>query len=150
MLNRLWTHSKVSDFDVAGIGIGAPGPQDFDAGMILDPPNLAIRNFPLRVLLEKEFKIPAVLDNDVNAGLYGEFRQGAAKGFRHAVGVFPGTGVGGGLILDGRLYGGATGNAGEIGHMTIMAGAPESGVGVFPGTVEALASRTMVSSGAAA
>ncbi|MFW5729668.1 MAG: ROK family protein, partial [Spirochaetota bacterium] len=101
------------------IGIVSPGPIDFADGVVLETPNLDLSNFPVRDALEKEFACPVLLENDVNAGTYGEYIRGAAAGFRHVVGIFPGTGVGGGLILDGRLFRGSTGGAGEIGHITI-------------------------------
>jgi glucokinase len=81
------------------------------------------------------------LENDVNAGTYGELIAGAGKGYRHVIGLFPGTGLGGGLILDGRLFRGATGGAGEIGHMIIQVDGRRCGCGQY-GCLEAMASRT--------
>ncbi len=123
------------------IGVAVPGPIDVGAGTILQTPNLDIRDLPLRSVLSERFSLPVVLENDVNAGVYGEYRLGAARGFSHAVGLFPGTGVGGGLILDGRLYRGSTGGAGELGHMTIQIGGRRCNCG-NAGCLEALASRT--------
>jgi glucokinase len=125
------------------IGITVPGPLNRRKGLILETPNLGFRDFPLGPRLEKDFGVPVVLENDVSAGVYGEFCAGAAKGYRHVVGIFIGTGIGGGLVLDGRLYGGATGNAGEIGHMILQIGGPLCGCGQY-GCVEALASRTSI------
>ncbi|MFA7001115.1 MAG: ROK family protein [Candidatus Omnitrophota bacterium] len=100
------------------IGIGAPGMIDFSEGKVLLAPNLSfLRNYPLGRRLRKTFGVSVTVENDVNAGLYGEYRFGAARGYRHAVGIFPGTGVGGAFLLDGRIYRGATGAAGEIGHI---------------------------------
>ncbi len=132
-----------------GIGIASPGPLDSVKGIILDTPNLGFSNFPLGGRLEKELGVPVVLENDVNAGTYGEFVRGAARGFRHVVGIFPGTGIGGGLILDGKLFRGATGNAGEIGHMIIQTDGPLCGCGQY-GCVESLASRTALAKDVAA
>jgi glucokinase len=125
------------------IGIAVPGPLDRKRGVILETPNLGFRDFPIGERLGAEFGVPVVLENDVSAGVYGEFRAGAARGYRHVVGIFIGTGIGGGLVLDGRLYCGATGNAGEIGHMILQIGGPMCGCGQY-GCVEALASRTAI------
>ncbi len=124
-----------------GIGIAVPGTIDREQGVVLETPNLAMKNYPLGRRLRKEFGVPVVLVNDVSAGVYGEYIAGAARGFRHVIGLFVGTGIGGGLVLDGRLYGGATGNAGEIGHTIILNGGPLCGCG-RRGCVESLASRT--------
>ncbi|TFG58850.1 MAG: ROK family protein, partial [Spirochaetales bacterium] len=110
-------------------------------GILLFTPNLGFKDFPIKEKIEKEFGVPMLLENDVNAGTYGEFMAGAARGFRHVVGVFPGTGIGGGLIINGRLFVGGSGNAGEIGHMIIQVEGPLCGCGHY-GCLEALASRT--------
>ncbi len=141
--------SGLSPEKIKGIGIASPGPMDRKTGVILDTPNLGFKNFPLKQRLEKDFKIPVIVDNDVSAGLYGEFLRGAAQGFRNVVGLFPGTGIGGGMILDGRLFRGSTGNAGEIGHMIIQVNGPLCGCGQH-GCVEALASRTAIAKDAVA
>lgn len=133
--------AAISSSALMGIGIAAPGPLDKESGAILDTPNLDFNNFPIRDRLQSDFNIPVMLENDVNAGVYGEYKRGAAQGYRSVVGLFPGTGLGGGIILDGRLYGGSTGNAGEIGHMIIQINGPLCGCGHY-GCVEALASRT--------
>lgn len=128
---------------VSGIGVAVPGPIDFKSGTILRTPNLGLQDLPLRELLSERFSVPVFLENDVNAGVYGEYRAGAAKGYSHVVGLFPGTGFGGGLILDGRLYRGATGGAGEIGHMTVNIGGSRCNCGNF-GCLEAMAARPAV------
>ena len=125
----------------AGIGIGIPGPLDRKNGIVMYTPNLGFEKYPLREKLEKEFNVPVLIENDVNVGTYGEFKKGAAKGFRHVLGIFPGTGIGGGLIINGHLFLGATGNAGEIGHMIIQTDGRLCGCGQY-GCVEALASKT--------
>lgn len=125
------------------IGLSIPGPVDRARGVILRTPNLGFKDFPIAERLQKEFGVPVALENDVNAGVYGEYRAGAAKGYRYVVGLFMGTGIGGGLVLDGRLYGGATGNAGEIGHVTVQPDGPLCGCGRH-GCVESLASRTAI------
>ena len=126
---------------IRGIGIVIPGVFDRSTGFVVETPNLPLSAFPLKSRLSKRFSVPIFIENDVNAGTYGEFRSGAATGYRHVVGVFPGTGIGGGLILDGKLFIGATGNAGEIGHMIIHSEGPLCGCGQR-GCLEALASRS--------
>jgi len=108
-----------SDGDVLGLGIGSPGPLDLERGIILDAFNLGWRDFALRDALQSEVGLPAILDNDANCATWGEYWQGAGRGARSLVGITLGTGIGGGLILDGRLVHGASGTAGEIGHMSI-------------------------------
>jgi glucokinase len=111
------TGAKRADF--AGVGIGSPGPLDRERGIVIVTPNLGWRNFPLRDEVSNRVGLPATLDNDANCATLGEWWCGAAKGARHVVGMTIGTGIGGGLILDGRLFHGASDVAGEIGHTTI-------------------------------
>jgi len=111
------TGAERSDF--LGVGIGAPGPLDRAAGVVLISPNLGWRQFPLRDEVAARVSLPATLDNDANCATLGEWWCGSAKGGRNVVGMTIGTGIGGGLILDGKLYHGASDIAGEIGHTTI-------------------------------
>src|SRR5687767_549907 len=111
------TGAKRDDF--AGVGIGSPGPLDRERGIVIVTPNLGWRNFPLRDEVVNRVGLPATLDNDANCATLGEWWCGAAKGARHVIGMTIGTGIGGGLILDGRLFHGASDVAGEIGHTTI-------------------------------
>ncbi|HJQ23322.1 MAG TPA: ROK family protein [Blastocatellia bacterium] len=127
--------------DLRAVGIGAPGPLDPDTGVIIESANMKLRNFPLGPRLAEAFACPAIIENDVNAGTYGEYLAGAGRGARHILGVFVGTGIGGGIIADGALYHGFSKNAGEIGHIIIKAGGPRCGCG-NRGCWEALASRT--------
>ena len=103
----------------AGIGIGSPGPLDRKSGTVISTPNLGWRNFPLRDLIQNAVEMPATLDNDANAATYGEWWQGAGRNVDTLVGVTLGTGIGGGMVLEGELYHGAADAAAEIGHMTI-------------------------------
>jgi glucokinase len=105
--------------DFLGVGIGSPGPLDRARGVVIVTPNLGWRDFPLRDEVSKRVNLPATLDNDANCATIGEWWCGAAKGGRNVVGMTIGTGIGGGLILDGKLYHGASDAAGEIGHTTI-------------------------------
>jgi glucokinase len=105
--------------DFLGVGIGSPGPLDRARGIVIVSPNLGWRNFPLRDEVSKRVNLPAALDNDANCATLGEWWCGAAKGGRNVVGITIGTGIGGGLIFDGKLYHGSSDGAGEIGHTTI-------------------------------
>jgi glucokinase len=105
--------------EILGVGVGAPGPLDTRRGIVLLTPNLGWVNMPLRQLIHDRLGLPAALDNDANCAVLGEWWVGAARGARHAIGITIGTGIGGGIIIDGRLYHGASDVAGEIGHTTI-------------------------------
>lgn len=133
---------------VGGIGAGCPGPLDLDAGVILHTPNLGWENVPLRATLEKAFGCPAVIANDVDAGTYGEYRFGAAQGARCVLGVFPGTGIGGACIYEGRILRGKKGSCMEIGHFPVHPFGPVSGPG-RQGTLESMTSRLAISAQAA-
>jgi len=105
--------------DILGIGVGAPGPLDRENGIVIVAPNLGWRDFPLRERITTRLKLPATLDNDANCATVGEWWLGAARGGVNVVGITIGTGIGGGLILNGELYHGSSDVAGEIGHTTI-------------------------------
>ena len=102
-----------------GIGIGSPGPLNRETGVVISAHNLGFFDFPLRDEVSKAVGLPATLDNDARCATLGEHWRGAARGMRNVLGMTIGTGIGGGLIIDGRLYHGASDVAGEIGHMTI-------------------------------
>jgi glucokinase len=128
---------------IQGIGVGSPGPLDPKTGVIIDTPNLAWKNFPLADVLSDEFGVPVAVDNDVNMGTYGEYRFGDVSECAHVVGIFPGTGIGAGVIIDGKVLHGFSGAAGEIGHMTVEIGGPYCGCGKR-GCLEAIASRVAI------
>lgn len=105
---------------VAGMGVGVPGFVDFDRGFIHDLTNVrGWTGVELRRVMTDRYRVPCVVDNDANVMALGECRFGAGRRFRYAVFVTLGTGVGGGLVLDGRVYRGAFSMAGEIGHLSI-------------------------------
>jgi glucokinase len=131
-----------------GIGLGSAGPLDLDEGVILDAPNLGWKDVKIRAILEKEFGCPAVILNDVDAGVYGEYRFGAARSTRCAVGVFPGTGIGGGCVYEGKIIRGKTNSCMEIGHIQVVPDGPLCGCGL-QGCLEAVASRLAISAAAA-
>jgi glucokinase len=138
---RAIENAGITSSQVAAVGIGAPGPIDFDTGYIIETANLKFKRFPLGPRLASEFGRPTIVENDVNAGVYGEFRAGAARGAENVIGVFVGTGIGGGLIVNGALYRGFSQGAGEVGHIVVKAGGPRCGCG-NRGCLEAIASRT--------
>lgn len=111
-------HGGVLD-DFAGIGIGSPGPLDRSTGTVINTPNLGWRNFPLRDLISNGAGLPATLDNDANCATYGEWWLGAGRNVQTLVGLTLGTGIGGGIVLNGEIFHGVSDAAGEIGHMTI-------------------------------
>lgn len=125
------------------IGVTVPGTVDLERGYLMETPNLGIWDFPLKDRLQEELGTRVIMENDVNAGMYGEFVFGAARGYRHIVAIYPGTGVGGGIIIDGRLYRGVSGSAGEIGHMKIQVEGKLCGCGQR-GCLEAMASKTAI------
>jgi len=133
------TRRSIPGSTILGVGIGAPGPLDIHAGIVLLTPNLGWVDMPLRRHLHEGLGLPAALDNDANCAVLGEWWRGAARGSRIALGLTIGTGVGGGIIIDGRLFHGASDIAGEVGHMTIDANGRRCKCGNY-GCIEAYAS----------
>jgi len=130
--------------DLAAVGICSPGPCDVDAGVISSAPNLpGWRDVSICRYLEERLGVPTRLENDANAAALGEHVYGAGRGCRHLIYMTVSTGIGGGLIINGRLYRGATGVAGELGHMTIEPDGPLCGCG-NRGCLEALVSGTAI------
>ena len=126
--------------DVQGVGLCAPGPLDPKAGVIINPPNvLCWRNFPLAKEISKAYGISVKLDNDANAAGLAETIWGAGRGYRNVFYATIGTGIGTGIVLDGKILHGRTGAAGEGGHVSIDYRGPQCGCGK-PGCIEVLAS----------
>ena len=133
---------QVSPQKVKAIGIGAPGPLNPETGVVLNAPNLpGWEQVPLAALVREKIGIDTYIENDVNAGTYGEFKLGAARGKKDVIGIFVGTGIGGGIVADGKLRSGFRHVAGELGHVVLMVDGPYCGCGKR-GCLEALASRT--------
>jgi len=126
-----------------GVGIGAPGAVDFEAGRVIFAPNLGWKDFPVQKELEKRLDLPVFLENDANIAALGVQERELGGKPRHLIGIFVGTGIGGGIILDGKLHSGAGHTAGEIGHMILEMDGPKCGCG-NKGCFEALASRTAI------
>jgi glucokinase len=129
---------------VAGIGLGAPGPLNSKTGVIYSPPNLpGWENVPIRDLLQKEFPVPIFIENDAHCAALGEYMFGAGQGSEDMVYMTVSTGIGGGIISKGKLLEGSGGTAGELGHMTIDLHGPRCNCG-NTGCLEAIASGTAI------
>jgi glucokinase len=136
----LLSRPEVADVRVHRIGVGCAGPVDLKAGVVFNPPNLPgwVR-VPLSERIHQALGLPAVLENDANAAGLGEFRYGAGRGAQSIVYMTVSTGIGGGIILDGKVWHGLKDAAGEIGHMTVCPDGPMCGCG-NRGCLEAMAS----------
>lgn len=140
-IDRVWPQDGAQ---VAGIGICAPGPLDPNTGVILNPPNLPCwRNFPLAEKIRRKHDVTVKVDNDGNAAALAETRWGAARGYKNVFYATLGTGVGSGIVFDGKIYHGRTGSAAEGGHVSIDYRGPICRCGK-PGCIEAYASGTAV------
>ncbi|MGH7562025.1 MAG: ROK family protein [Gemmatimonadales bacterium] len=133
------TRGEDREAQFLGVGVGAPGPLDRKSGIVLLTPNLRWTNMPLRDRIQSALDMPTALENDANCAMLGEHWVGAARGATHAVCFTIGTGIGGGLVVDGRLVHGAADVAGEVGHMTIEVNGRRCGCG-NDGCLEAYAS----------
>jgi glucokinase len=134
--------STIALDDIIGIGIGAPGPLDIKRGIINFAPNLpGWIDVPLKKKLENEFNIKVVLENDANAAAWGERCFGAGQGVNNLVCFTLGTGIGGGIIIDGKIYHGNNYGAAELGHMTVNKDGPRCNCGNY-GCLEAYSSAT--------
>ena len=128
---------------VRGVGVGAPGAVDTESGRVIFAPNLQWDNLPLKKSLEKDLGLPVFIENDCNLATLGVYEAELKAKPRHMVGVFLGTGIGAGLILEGKLFSGFNRTAGEIGHMVLDVNGPKCGCG-NKGCFEALASRLAI------
>lgn len=137
--------AKSADVPVEAIGLGIPSLIDQDGGRAVMSVNLPFAEMPIRDLIEERFGLPVALDNDGNVAALAEQRFGAARGKRNMVLVALGTGIAGGIVIDGKLFRGARGSGAEIGHMTLMVDGPECH-GFCPnrGCFEALVSGTAI------
>ena len=137
--NEVLSQQGGTEADFAGIGIGSPGPLDRDTGTVINTPNLGWRNFPLRDLIANGAGMPATLDNDANCATYGEWWLGAGREVDNLIGLTLGTGIGGGIVLNGEVFHGVSDAAGEFGHMTIEVNGRKCKCGNY-GCLEAYAS----------
>lgn len=118
------TEAGITPAQLGGLGIGAPGAVDPALGTVLEAVNLRWNDVALAKILKSKLGIPVYVENDVNVAVYGEWKHGAGRGVADILGIWLGTGVGGGLVLNNALYGGAFFTAGEIGHTTLFPGNP--------------------------
>lgn len=128
---------------IVAIGVGAAGQIDRKAGVVVDAPNLGVKSMHLGNILGKHFNTPVSVGNDVEVAALGESLYGSGQKFNNFVCVFVGTGIGAGIVQNGRMYTGLSGTAGEVGHMIIQAGGRLCGCG-GRGCLEAYASRTAI------
>jgi glucokinase len=136
--------SRVPFASLAAVGVTAPGTIDFERGIIYQAPNLKGWDaVPLAERLREQLNLPTILENDANAAAYGEWRYGAGRSTRHMLYLTVSTGIGGGLILNGQLYRGADGAAGELGHVTVDDSGPLHNCGMV-GCIEMMASGTAI------
>lgn len=143
VIEKVIEESTIDKDKISAIGIGSPGPLDAKKGIILTTPNLPFKNFNIVKPLEDKFNIPVHLDNDANVAAIGEYVFGAGQGTNNMVFITVSTGIGGGAILNGKIYRGNTCNALEIGHTTIEKDGPKCNCGNY-GCAEALASGTAI------
>ncbi len=140
VVDEMIKESGIKKSQINAISAGAPGVIDSDAGIVLFSPNLPWRNYDIRTPIEKKFGVPFYIGNDVNVGVLGEWKYGVAKGYKNVVGYFVGTGMGGGLILDGKMFTGNKFKGAELGHMVLEPEGPLCGCGQR-GCLEALSSK---------
>ncbi len=144
-IEQLITESGLNPSNLRGIGIGCPGPIDLENGTVQLAVNLGWKNFAIGPHLEKVFNCPVSVLNDVDAGVYGEYCFGAAIDSRCVVGIFPGTGIGGGCVYEGNILRGRRFSAMEIGHTKISSSNRRGGIDML-GTLESEASRLSIAS----
>ncbi|HZM27319.1 MAG TPA: ROK family protein [Gemmatimonadales bacterium] len=133
------TRRAIPKAEFIGAGVGAPGPLDTKRGVVLLTPNLGWVNLPLRDLVQQGISLPTAIDNDANCAVLGECWMGAGRGALNVIGITIGTGIGGGIVIDGRLYHGSSDSAGEIGHTTVEVNGRRCKCGNY-GCLEAYAS----------
>jgi len=140
VVEELIDESGIKKDDINAISAGAPGVIDSANGIILTSPNLPWEDYDIVKPMKKKFGVPFYIGNDVNVGVLGEYKYGACKGYKNVVGFFVGTGMGGGLILDGKLYTGNKFKAAEYGHMVLNPEGPMCNCGQR-GCLEAFSSK---------
>ena len=140
MIDQLLHLEQLTRDQVLSIGISCGGPLDTQTGVVYSPPNLPDwEAIPLADIVESEFKIRPVIENDANAGALAEWRFGAGRGYNHVVFMTMSTGIGAGIVVDGRILHGASDCAGEVGHQVLIANGPVCGCG-NRGCLEAICS----------
>jgi len=140
VVDEMLKESGINKKEVEAIAAGAPGVINQETGVVLFSPNLPWRDYDIKGSIEKKTGIPFFIGNDVNVGVLGEYVYGAAKGYKNVVGFFVGSGMGGGLILDGKLFSGNQFKGAEYGHMILDPEGPLCGCGQR-GCLEAFSSK---------
>lgn len=142
-IEAVLAQTSISPCETGGIGVALPGVVDSKRGILVHAPNLDVADPEISARLEERFDLPVSLGNDANLGTLAEVWTGAGRGADTVVGIFVGTGIGGGVVVNGRLQTGSEDKGGEIGHLVLMIDGPECGCGNL-GCWEALASRTAI------
>jgi len=143
IIDELIKDSGTDKKDIEAIAAGAPGVVNQQTGKIIYAPNLPWKNYDLKSVIEKKFEIPFYIGNDANLGMLGEWKYGAAIDKENVVGIFIGTGIGGGLVINNRLFTGKRYDAGELGHMILNTEGPYCNCGQR-GCFEAYASKVAI------
>jgi glucokinase len=140
MVTEILDLARLRREDIAGIGVSCGGPLDTKTGIIYSPPNLPGWDaLPLKEMIESEFHIPTVIENDANASALAEARFGGGRGYDYVLYMTMSTGIGGGIVANGEIYHGANDSAGEVGHQILLPDGPLCGCGQY-GCLEALCS----------
>lgn len=144
LIRDCFDYSKSNNLEVLSVGIGCPGLIDSNTGVVRFSPNIpSWNNVEIGKILSDEFSVPVSIDNDVRVAALGEYAFGAGRNYKNIVCITVGTGVGGAIILDGKLMRGSTQSMGELGHITLKKDGPKCGCGNY-GCLEALASSTAI------
>ena len=135
-------NSGINENEISAIGMAVPSAVNVDKGILIYAPNLGNgwRNIELSKIMYEKLRKPFFMDNDVNIGTFGEYYLGAGKNYNHIYGIFVGTGIGGGYVIDGKIIRGVNYTAGEIGHMIVKIGGPKCNCG-RKGCLEAIAGK---------
>ncbi len=144
-LDELLKTADISINDISSIGLGLAGQVDREKGILINGINLECHNFNVKELIEEKYKIPVYIGNDVEVAALGELKYGAGRGFKDIVCIFVGTGIGSSIIKDGKIHYGASGSAGEIGHIIVDLNGRACSCG-GNGCLEAYASRSAIES----
>lgn len=147
-IRKALENAGITADQLGGIGVGFPGPVDMENGTLLEAVNVGWKDMPLKASLEEEFGCAAAIANDVDVGVFGEYRFGAARGSRCVVGIFPGTGIGGGCVYEGKILHGKRSSCLEIGHVQVNPNGQLCGCGRY-GCLETEASRLAIAAEAA-
>lgn len=144
LIKDCFEKAREKNLNILSIGMGSPGVIDTEKGIIINSPNIPDwNNIEIVDVMNKEFNVPCAIDNDVRVAAMGEYQFGAGKGYKNILCIAIGTGIGGGIILDGKLMRGPTFSMGEIGHLTLKKDGPKCGCGNY-GCMEALGSSTAI------